>query len=384
MGASQAKGQRMAEEVLKELIEKNANRRSFVRKLGLASAAVGVASALKPSEAGAATTISDADILNFALNLEFLEAEFYSVATTGKTVDQFGITISGTGTAGATTGGSQVTFSDTTTARVAEELAEDERTHVALLQDSLTAAGASPIAKPAINLNALGFGFGSQADFLKLARIFEDIGVTAYGGAAPLITSSTILGVAARILATEAEHAGAIRLLVSQNNIATTALDSADFLPPPSGSQFFSTDNNALTAVRTPGQVLLLAYAAANVSSGGFFPGGVNGSTSLNTSASSPAADNGTRLLATPNPIPVASGQVYAATTLVWNAPSAQYIQIRIGSPTGPLFTTNTNSGAMGTNSWVTDGMTFYLQDISNGKALTAANTMATLVVHFM
>jgi hypothetical protein len=69
-----------------------------------------------------------------------------------------------------------------------------------------------PIAKPAINLDALGIGFGSQEEFITFARAFEDVGVSAYGGAAPLISSKTYLGVAARILTAEALHTGHLRL----------------------------------------------------------------------------------------------------------------------------------------------------------------------------
>ena len=114
-----------------------------------------------------------------------------------------------------------------------------------------------------------------MSGFLTLARIFEDIGVTAYGGAAPLIQSSAILGYAARILATEALHSGNIRYQIARLGIATAPpLDGADHLPPPSGSEYFTTDSNAITETRTPGQVLYLAYAAANATSGGFFPSG--------------------------------------------------------------------------------------------------------------
>jgi len=36
----------------------------------------------------------------------------------------------------------------------------------------LSAAGVSPVAKPAISLNAVGIGFGSQKEFIALARAF--------------------------------------------------------------------------------------------------------------------------------------------------------------------------------------------------------------------
>ena len=90
---------------------------------------------------------------------------------------------------------------------IANEIASDERLHVSLIRGALTAAGAMPIARPAINLNALGVGFAGITDFLQLARAFEDVGVTAYGGAAPLISDKTILGVAARIALAEGQKA---------------------------------------------------------------------------------------------------------------------------------------------------------------------------------
>jgi hypothetical protein len=215
-------------------------------------------------------------VLNFALNLEFLEAEFYTVATTGKTLKESGLSVGSK--PGTVTGGNQVSFSNSLvfTQAVAMEIASDERTHVKLLQSAL---GGSAISEPSINLNALGFGFGSQDDFLKLARIFEDIGVTAYAGAAPLL-SSAVVGTAARILAAEAEHVANIRLQIARLNIATAPpLDGVDILPPPSNSnQYFSLNADALCNIRTPGQVLYLAYGGmANVSAGGFFPNGVNG-----------------------------------------------------------------------------------------------------------
>ncbi len=373
----------MAEELLEEIEKRRSNRRDFVQKLGMAGVAAGVVSALAPSQVQAdPTTPTDADILNFALNLEFLEAEFYTVATTGMNISQFGIINYGSGTTGgATTGGAQVTFTDRFTQRVAQELAADERAHVALLQATLAGMGGS-IAKPAINLNALGFGFGSQSDFLKLARIFEDIGVTAYGGAASLISNKTVLDYAARILATEAEHVGNIRLLAAQQGVAITALDGADVPPPPSGTQFFSTDSNAITLTRTPGQVLFLAFGGtANATKGGFFPAGVNGN--LVTSAAAGASTDGSTFTASPNPIPVAPGVTYAATTLTWSAPSAQYVEVHVGSPTGPLFAYTGSSGSMTTGNWVTDGMVLYLQDVSNGYARTPQHTLATLIIHF-
>jgi hypothetical protein len=267
--------------IIPDVVAAASNRRSFVRKLGIASAAASAVSILGPEKVGATTSHSnDVDILNFALNLEYLEAEFYTVATTGQTIHDspYHVGITGQGNQGPTYGGKKVTFTNSYlyTEDIAKEIAWDEREHVGLLRSAL---GSSAIAKPTINLNALGLGFNNQNEFLKLARIFEDIGVTAYGGAAPLISSKAILGTAARILATEAEHVGNIRLQVAVLGVNTAPpLDCRDILPPPSGQRFISVNNGGLTTVRTPGQVLFLAFGGkAYVKKGGFFPNGVNG-----------------------------------------------------------------------------------------------------------
>lgn len=274
---------------VREVAAEAQNRRSFVRKLGLAGVAATAAMQLKGQDAST-NAVTDADILNFALNLEYLEAEFYTVATQGKRISDLGIGIDGTdGMQGPTIGGKVVSFAAAPnfSKELALEIAADERAHVTLIRAALKAAGAPYVAKPEINLDALGFGFAREREFFILARIFEDIGVSAYGGAAPLITSKDILGYAARILAAEAEHVSAIRLQVARLVDPTSALDGADILPYPSGKRITSLDANGLSAIRTPGEVLYLAYGGPNKNKGGFFPQGVNGV--LNTSSATPA-----------------------------------------------------------------------------------------------
>ncbi len=263
---------------------KGSDRRSFVKNLGMAGAGIG---AFLAASGTLKADITDIDILQFALNLEYLEAEFYSVARSGKTIDQLGIGITGSGTGGATTGGQKVTFIEgSTLAASADEIGMDERAHVTLLRNTITSLGGTPVAKPAINLGALSTGFESQEAFLNVARAFEDVGVSAYGGAAPLIQSKNILGFAARILAAEGEHAANVRLHAALYQAPTIAVDALDIQPPPSGKQYFSLDSNGLTAVRTPGQVLYIVYGLkAGVTSGGFYPNGVNGNINASTAA---------------------------------------------------------------------------------------------------
>ena len=83
----------------------------------------------------------------------------------------------------------------------------------------------------------------------------------------------------------------------------------------------------------------------------------------------------------TANPNPILTSPI-GATTLQWNAPMATTVEIHVGNPTGILFAEGGSTGSAMTGDWVIDGMVFYLQDVSGGKPLTSANTLATLVAH--
>ena len=85
---------------------------------------------------------------------------------------------------------------------------------------------------------------------------------------------------------------------------------------------------------------------------------------------------------ANPNPIPVTGGALVGSTTLMWNAPGVGVVEIHVGSANGPVFTQQGATGSAQTGSWVTDGLTFYLQDVTGGKTLIPANTLAILTVH--
>ncbi len=221
-------------QVLDEIIVSSRRKMLTLGVASLAGLAVG-ASALT---ANAAAAYSDTDILNFALNLEYLEANFYYLAAFGTTIDvsnaastaagALQITLSGTvGTPGTVTGGSQVPFTTIPVASYAIETAVEEGKHVQLL---LTALGSSAVAQPAINLGtsfqtlataakipggAQFTPYDTDNDFLVGAYVFEDVGVTAYHGAAPLLTMSANLMTAAGILAVEAYHAGLIRTTIN-------------------------------------------------------------------------------------------------------------------------------------------------------------------------
>ena len=98
------------------------------------------------------------------------------------------------------------------------------------------------------------------------------------------------------------------------------------------------------------------------------------------TSINAPCPSIGPTLTANPNPIPVTGDQL-GSTTLSWNAQDAEVVEVRVGRPDGPLLTTWGNRGSVQTGDWVLDGMTFYLQDVTGGRPLTADYTLATVVV---
>jgi hypothetical protein len=253
-----------------------ANRRNFLKGAGLAG--IGMAGAAMigtklgtPGQNVQASAYSDAEILNFALNLEYLEAEFYLMATYGTTLVKHGV-ITAAEQSGPTTGGSKVSMFGWQ-GTLATALREDEIAHVKYLRAAL---GSNAVKKPAINLDALGYGFSSVNSFLKLARQFEDVGVSAYLGAAPLINSSTYLAAAGAILATEAQHSGSVRFACFTNGIASPAVDSRD-VPPTSANPYDVNSSNALSIPRTPAEVLNIVYHGGKCS-GGFYPDGMNGS----------------------------------------------------------------------------------------------------------
>lgn len=261
---------------LQKAIRIAANRRAFLKGagalgLGLASAGVFTEKLVLNQPKVEAAAYSDEDILNFALNLEYLEAEFYSVSTYGATLVQLGV-ITEAETSGPTTGGNMIkNFGSYPQATIATGLRNDEIDHVKYLRSAL---GTAAVKKPTINLAALGYGYSSIDSWLELGRQFEDVGVSAYLGAAPSISSSTYLAAAAAILATEAQHSGTLRWGCIMNGITSPAVDSMDVPPTPSAP--YCVNSNGLSIARTPAQVLNIVYHGGS-SSGGFYPDGMNG-----------------------------------------------------------------------------------------------------------
>lgn len=283
-------------------IDLHAGRRAFLKSAGLmaaGAATIGLASMPEEAEAQA---INDATILNFALNLEYLEAEFYLRAAFGRGL--LAADIGGTGRMGGVNGGRKVTFATPLIEQYAREIATDEQAHVKFLRSAL---GSARVARPGINLagsftaaaRAAGLitanqtfdAFANETNFLLAAFIFEDVGVTAYKGAARFITNKNFLEAAAGLLAVEAYHAGEIRTILAsrglflQANRISAARDSLDGsmdldqgIGTSAAVNIVPTDANGLAFSRTPQQVLNIVYLGGQTMATSFFPSGLNGS----------------------------------------------------------------------------------------------------------
>lgn len=257
-------------------------RRSFLSTFGMASAALTAGAMTGCSNDGPivipTTTPSVLDVLNFALNLEYLEASYLYV-TTGA-----GLPAADMGTApGAVTGGAKVTFTNPIVASAAAQLAKHEQQHVEFLRATITAVGGTPVSMPALNL-AAGGTVTNDATFLAASRQLEAVGVSAYIGGAALLTSSIpALNYAAQILDTESQHAGFIRELCIILGVSSPAVDSQD--QPPTAAKIFNTGaTTGLNPSRTSSQVLQIVYGAVGTlgaSKGGFFPNGLNGAITI-------------------------------------------------------------------------------------------------------
>ena len=162
-------------------------RGAFVLKGALAAGAVYGASTVGPfvGRAFAQSGGGDVDIVNFALTLEYLEADFYKkAASLGLSGDLM---------------------------KLAKQFGDEETAHVDALTATVKKLGGKPAAKP-----TFVFPVKDESSFLKLAQTLEDTGVAAYNGAGPQIQSKEVLGAAGSIVQIEARHAAAIRLKRSQ------------------------------------------------------------------------------------------------------------------------------------------------------------------------
>jgi Ferritin-like domain len=172
-------------------------RASFILRGTLAAGAVYGTSAVAPfvSQALAEAGGGDAEILNFALTLEYLESDFYKVK--GKTVG-----LSGEARA------------------YAQQFGAEEQAHVLALTAAIKQLGGVPTKKPKFVFPAT-----DEKSFLALASVLENTGVGAYNGAGPSLKSKQVLEAAGSIVQVEARHAAAINLLIGKSPTPNQGFD---------------------------------------------------------------------------------------------------------------------------------------------------------------
>jgi hypothetical protein len=172
-------------------------RGSFILRGALAAGAVYGVGAVTPfvSRALAQTGGGDIEILNFALTLEYLEADFYQVK------------------------GKQVGLSGQAKA-YARQFGAQEQAHVSALAATIKQLGGTPVTKPTFVFPAT-----DEKSFLTLASTLENTGVGAYNAAAPMLQSKKVLAAAGGIVQIEARHAAAINLLIGKSPTPNQGFD---------------------------------------------------------------------------------------------------------------------------------------------------------------
>jgi Ferritin-like domain len=300
----------------KTFFEQKINRRTLLDTMGKAGAGVALGAAgLGTKVMAQGKKDYDAAILTFALNLEYLEAAFY-LAAVGRLDELTGGSAEVILPAGFD-GSTPIAGLSEAVAQYADEIATDEINHVNFLRTALGDILKAPVAdRPVIDL-AGGFAaaanaafptlapldpvfdpFANELFFLHGAFIFEDVGVTAYKGAAPLVTNKPIvLSNAAGILAVEAYHSGEIRtLLYAQKDVVTpygvpvsAVVQGISDLRAAAGggkdqgivvggkANIIPTDDNGIAFSRTPREVANIVFLDVTNTAlkGGFFPNGL-------------------------------------------------------------------------------------------------------------
>ncbi|MBZ9849369.1 ferritin-like domain-containing protein [Mesorhizobium sp. CA14] len=275
------------------------SRRSAMQ-IGLGATLASATGVVPVSPAFAKDDIKDEDIFRFALNLEYMEAEYYLRGTTGKGIDD-----SDAGSKpGDVVGGKKVPFETPALAEFLREVAENELAHVRFYRKTLAS---NAVDRPAIDFGAgfaavskaAGLGadfdpFGNQMNFLLGGMLFEDVGVTAYAGAATVLKNKEFLAAAAGILAVEAYHMGMARSSLYRMGekawkAANAISDARDKIDGPEDkdqgirvdgkANFVPSTPDAIAFTRTPQEVLRIVYLTdqSGVSKGGFYPNGMNG-----------------------------------------------------------------------------------------------------------
>ena len=246
-----------------------------------------------------AESSTDIDLFNFALNLEYLETDFY-LRGLGMTVDEVFRTSFGA----PVKGGRKVQFSNPAREGMIKNIAGNEVAHIRFVR-AITGSQASQ--RPPIDMDA-GFAavaaaaglsdfdpFGNEMDFFLGGMLFEDVGVSVLKGSARKLKSLALRESAAGLLGSEGYHMGAIRSIVYKmgdtwRSRAAAISEFRDRLDGPQDldqppvkignmANITPANENGIALGRTPEHALNIIYGnpARGIMAGGFYPEGFNG-----------------------------------------------------------------------------------------------------------
>ncbi|WP_154795490.1 ferritin-like domain-containing protein [Occultella kanbiaonis] len=165
-----------------------ATRRTFIAGAGLVGVGATFVAFNRNDPVAFADTTGDIDILNYALTLEYLEAEFYTQGIAGNVI------------------------TDERELELVSPIRDHEQAHVDGITQLITDLGGTPVESPTFM-----FPDGTFTDrdmFLETASMFEELGVQAYHGQVALISDAEILGTAAAIAGVESRHAAVVAHLM--------------------------------------------------------------------------------------------------------------------------------------------------------------------------
>ena len=267
-----------------------------------AMGAIATSAALPLNEAVAqqAESATDIDIVNFQLNLEYLETDYYLRGAMGITADQ----ALGSQQGAPVKGGRKVRFSNPVREGMIKNIAGNEMAHVRFGQ---AVTGSRAIPRPPIDFDA-GFAavaaaagipdfdpFGNEMDFFLGGMLFEDVGISVLKGSARKLRSLSLRESAAGLLGSEGYHMGTVRSVIYRmgeraRQRAAAISDLRDRLDGPQdldqppvniggAANIVPTNENGIVWGRTPQHALNIAYGkpGRGIIAGGFFPEGVNG-----------------------------------------------------------------------------------------------------------
>ncbi len=217
MDDDNTRGQNLVQDIVGDASELLTDRREFMStaaKLGVGGALLsfagsGGAAAAADHESGSEKKkeeVTDIDILNYALVLEELEATYYEEALSE--YDELR-DFERPGTVGGEV------FQDPSlqygTYGYLSRIGRHEREHADTLRATIKKLGGTPADIP-----EFVFPYESPEEFITLAHTIENVGVSAYAGAAPMIDNEEILKAALSIHSVEARHAAYLGVLDRQ------------------------------------------------------------------------------------------------------------------------------------------------------------------------